>query len=99
MTFRWTRDGRAVVSVCQLCGLANRSLSESAIYLTQRAHSWQECQEMRTRPEPVDETDVERCPEGHDRAGNTSTDKSGYIRCLACRREDYAARRQEKEAS
>jgi len=98
MTFLHTREAGALTSTCTLCGTANRSLSEHTILLTQRAHTWQECQEMRAQPEPVDETDVARCPEGHQRAGNTSTDKSGYIRCLACRREDYAAKRDERQA-
>jgi len=40
----------------------------------------------------VDEPDVGRCPDGHERAGNTRVDGRGHLVCNACRREKYAAR-------
>lgn len=97
MTFRWQRDGIAIISTCVLCGLANRSLSESVIYLGQRAHSWLDCQQRRA--EMVRAAEPERCRNGHERAGNTRIDNRGDTVCLACRRDVYAAHRQEKEAS
>ena len=47
MTFLHTRDGVALVTTCQLCGLANRSLSEAAIYASQRGHDAMTCQRRR----------------------------------------------------
>ena len=96
MTFLHTRDGVALVTTCQLCGLANRSLSESAIYLSQRGHDAMTCQRRRAERarvvEPEDD-DIETCPEGHERAGNTYVDSHGHLVCNACRREKYAARK------
>ena len=47
MTFLHTRDGIALVTTCVLCGMSTRSLSESAIYLSQRAHDAMTCQRRR----------------------------------------------------
>jgi len=103
MTFLHTRDGIALVTTCQLCGMSTRSLSESAIYLSQRGHDAMTCQRRRAEAARVVEApidpDVETCPEGHERAGNTSVDKAGHLVCNACRRVKWAAKRQEKEAS
>jgi len=44
MTFLHTRDGMALTTTCQLCGMTTRSLSEAAIYLTQRGHDAMTCQ-------------------------------------------------------
>ena len=101
MTFLHTRDGRALTSRCTLCGMTTRSLSESAIYLTQRGHDALTCQLRRAEAarvvEPEDD-DIETCPEGHKRAGNTSHDSQGYVVCLACNREKYAARKMARES-
>jgi hypothetical protein len=47
MTFLHTRDGIARVTTCVLCGMSTRSLSEAAIYLTQRSHDAMTCQMRR----------------------------------------------------
>ena len=47
MTFLHTRDGMALTSTCVLCGMSTRSLSESAIYLSQRGHDAMTCQRRR----------------------------------------------------
>ena len=47
MTFLHTRDGIALVTTCQLCGMSTRSLSESAIYASQRGHDALTCQRRR----------------------------------------------------
>ena len=47
MTFLWTRSAGALTSRCQLCGMTTRSLSEAAIYATQRGHTAWECQQRR----------------------------------------------------
>jgi len=47
MTFLWTRSAGAIVSRCVLCGMSTRSLSESAIYLSQRGHDAMTCQRRR----------------------------------------------------
>ena len=104
MTFLHTRDGMALTSTCQLCGMSTRSLSESAIYLSQRGHDAMTCQRRRAEAARVvevvePEDDVERCRNGHPRAGNTSITGRGDTVCLACRRETRAAKRYEKEAS
>ena len=44
MTFLWTRSAGAIQSRCQLCGMSTRSLSEAAIYATQRGHDAMSCQ-------------------------------------------------------
>ena len=93
MTFLHTRDGMALTSTCTLCGMSTRSLSEAAIYLTQRGHDAMTCQRRRA------EAARANSPEGHERAGNTSVDKAGHLVCNACRRVKWAAKRQEKEAS
>jgi len=96
MTFLHTRDGIALVTTCQLCGMTTRSLSEAAIYLSQRGHDALTCQRRRAEAarvvEAVVEDDVERCRNGHPRAGNTRIDSRGGIVCLACRRDVYAAK-------
>ena len=101
MSFLWTKDGMAVTSTCTLCGMKTRSLSEAAIYLTQRGHTAWECQQRRAEAarvvEPEDD-DIETCPEGHKRAGNTSHDSQGYVVCLACNRAKYAARKMARES-
>jgi len=101
MSFLWTRDGRVVTSRCQLCGMSTRSLSESAIYLSQRGHDAMTCQRRRAEAarvvEPEDD-DIETCPEGHERAGNTYVDKAGYPHCLVCRCVKYAARKMARES-
>lgn len=104
MSFRWTRSaGLAVTSTCTLCGLANRSLSESAIYLQQRAHDPFTCQMRRAETARAltaeDDVEPDTCGRGHERAGNTHVDSRGGLVCNACRREKYAAKRYEKEAS
>ena len=97
MTFLHTRDGIALVTTCQLCGMTTRSLSEAAIYLSQRGHDAMTCQRRRAEAarvvEPEDD-DIDRCPDGHERAGNTHVDKAGRLVCNACRREKYAAKKQ-----
>lgn len=101
MSFQWTRSAGAVTSRCTLCGLATRSLSEAAIYPWQRAHSWQECARRRAEAarvvEPI-EPEIETCPEGHERAGNTYVDKAGHLVCNACRREKWGARKMSSES-
>jgi hypothetical protein len=92
MTFLWTRSAGAVTSTCQLCGMTTRSLSESAIYLTQRGHDAMTCQRRRAEAAWVVDP-IERCRNGHRRAGNTSIDGRGNIVCLACRRDVYAAQK------
>jgi len=47
MTFLWTREAGALTSTCVLCGMSTRSLSESAIYLSQRGHDAMTCQRRR----------------------------------------------------
>jgi hypothetical protein len=47
MTFLHTRDGMALTTTCQLCGMTTRSLSEAAIYATQRGHDAMTCQRRR----------------------------------------------------
>ena len=84
MTFLHTRDGIALVTTCQLCGMSTRSLSESAIYATQRGHDAMTCQ--RRRAETV------RAIEAPAAAAKWAS--HDY---LATRRN--TARRQEKEAS
>ena len=102
MSFLWTRSAGALTSTCTLCGMSTRSLSESAIYLTQRGHDALTCQRRRAEAarvvEPEDD-DIDRCPEGHERAGNTHVDKHGHLVCNACRREKRAAKRYERKAS
>jgi hypothetical protein len=49
MTFLHTRDGIALVTTCQLCGMSTRSLSESAIYASQRGHDALTCQLRRAQ--------------------------------------------------
>ena len=97
MTFLHTRDGVALVTTCQLCGMSTRSLSESAIYLSQRGHDAMTCQRRRAErawvvEAPEVEDDVDRCPDGHERAGNTHVDTRGNLVCNACRREKRAAK-------
>ena len=81
--------------------MSTRSLSESAIYLSQRGHDAMTCQRRRAEAarvvEPEDD-DIETCPEGHKRAGNTSHDSQGYVVCLACNRAKYAARKMARES-
>jgi hypothetical protein len=96
VTFLHTRDGLALVTTCRLCGMSTRSLSESAIYLSQRDHDWLTCQLMRlAAARAVEEpSPIHRCPKGHNRAGNTHIDKrSGSLVCNACRRDVYAAQK------
>jgi hypothetical protein len=45
--------------------------------------------------EPEDD-DIETCPEGHERGGNTYVDSHGHLVCNACRRAKWAAKRYEK---
>jgi len=101
MSFLWTRSAGALTSRCTLCGMTTRSLSEAAIYLTQRGHDAMTCQRRRAEAarvvEPEDD-DIETCPEGHKRAGNTSHDSQGYVVCLACNRAKYAARKASRES-
>ena len=94
MTFLHTRDGIALVTTCQLCGMSTRSLSESAIYLSQRGHDAMTCQRRRAEAARVvePEDDVDRCPDGHERAGNTHVDTRGNLVCNACRREKRKAK-------
>ena len=97
MTFLHTSDGIALTSTCTLCGMSTRSLSESAIYLSQRGHDAMTCQRRRAEAarvvEPVEpEDDIERCPDGHERAGNTHVDTRGNLVCNACRREKRTAK-------
>jgi hypothetical protein len=47
MTFLWTRSAGAIQSVCVLCGMSTRSLSEHTIYPWQRAHDAMTCQRRR----------------------------------------------------
>jgi len=47
VSFLHTRDGIALVTTCVLCGMSTRSLSEAAIYLSQRAHDAMTCQRRR----------------------------------------------------
>ena len=93
MTFLHTRDGRALVTTCQLCGMKTRSLSEAAIYLTQRGHTAWECQQRRAEAARANREPVDTCRNGHRRAGNTSIDGRGNVVCLACRRDVYAAQK------
>ena len=91
--FLHTRDGLALVTTCQLCGMSARSLSESAIYLSQRSHDAMTCQRRRAEAAYANSQPVERCRNGHRRAGNTTIDGRGNIVCLACRRDVYAAQK------
>ena len=96
MTFLWTREAGALTSTCVLCGMSTRSLSEAAIYLSQRGHDAMTCQRRRAEAARVveaEEDDVDRCPDGHERAGNTHVDTRGNLVCNACRREKYAAKK------
>ena len=74
MTFLWTRSAGAVTSRCILCGMSTRSLSESAIYLSQRSHDAMTCQRRRAEATYANSQPVERCRNGHRRAGNTTID-------------------------
>lgn len=61
MTFLHTRDGLALTSTCVLCGMSTRSLSESAIYLSQRGHDAVTCQRRRAEERVmVEEPEPER---------------------------------------
>jgi len=102
VTFLHTHTAGTLVSRCTLCGHTIASRDERDVYLGQRAHTAVACITWRlladaprltdewTEPEP------DRCPEGHERAGNTCVDGRGHLVCNACRREDYAATRQER---
>ena len=84
MTFLHTRDGIALTTTCVLCGMSTRSLSESAIYLSQRGHDALTCQLRRA--------ETVRAVEG--RAAAAKWASHDY---QATRRN--TARRQEMEAS
>jgi len=101
MTFQHTRTAGTLVSRCTLCGHTIASRFERDVYLGQRGHDAWTCQMARATAARVvePEDDVERCRNGHPRAGNTRIDNRGGVVCLACRRDVYAAQRHEKEAS
>jgi len=100
MSFRWTRDGQTLVSVCVLCATTITGRRDNDVTFAQRAHSWQACQEVRAQTARAGEDEVpDLCRHGHERAGNTHVDSRGWIVCDACRREQYAAKRHERQAS
>jgi len=101
MSWQWTRAGDVVTSHCTLCSLVLASRLERDIHDGQRAHDVYACQQRRLDvARAVAEPDVpDLCHRGHERAGNTRVDKCGHLVCNACRREQYAAHRQLKEAS
>ena len=99
MSFRWRRTIGVVASTCAVCSWTIRS-TERDVLDQQRAHDPAACQQRRLDAaravSPETEDDVERCPEGHERAGNTYVDTHGHLVCNACRREKYAAHRYER---
>jgi hypothetical protein len=80
MTFLHTRDGIALVTTCTLCGMSTRSLSESAIYLSQRAHTWQDC--ARRRAERARANSPEGQAEARAKAGDGWLAESDETCCV-----------------
>ena len=102
MSFLWTRAGDVIHSRCTLCSLVLASRLERDIHAGQRAHDPLTCQQRRLDAaravSPEVEDDVDRCPEGHERAGNTYVDKAGHLVCNACRRVKWGARKMSSES-